>query len=49
MLQDVEQKRRTEIDVINGAILEAGRARNIPTPANEVTVQLIKALETSFN
>jgi 2-dehydropantoate 2-reductase len=49
MLQDVEQKRRTEIDVINGAILEAGRARNIPTPANEVTVQLIKALETAFN
>ena len=26
MLQDVEAKRRTEIDVINGAIVEAGSA-----------------------
>jgi 2-dehydropantoate 2-reductase len=48
MLQDVEKRRRTEIDVINGAIIEAGRKFNIPTPYNNVMFWLIKALERSF-
>src|SRR5437667_7767788 len=48
MLQDVENKRRTEIDVINGAIVEAGRTLGIPTPYNNAMVCLIKALEASF-
>jgi 2-dehydropantoate 2-reductase len=48
MLQDVERQRRTEIDVINGAVVVAGLARNIPTPANKVALQLIKGLETTF-
>ena len=48
MLQDVENRRRTEIDVINGAIVEAGRRLNIPTPYNETLVWLVKALEETF-
>jgi 2-dehydropantoate 2-reductase len=48
MLQDVENKRRTEIDVINGAIVEAGQTVGIPTPYNNAMVCLIKALEASF-
>jgi 2-dehydropantoate 2-reductase len=48
MLQDVERKRRTEIDVIDGAIVEAGRRFNIPTPYNNAMLWLIKALENSF-
>ena len=48
MLQDVENKRRTEIDVINGAIVEAGLRLGIPTPYNNAMVGLIKALEGSF-
>ncbi len=48
MFQDVERRRRTEIDVINGAVVAVGQEQNIPTPANEVMVQLIKALETTF-
>lgn len=48
MLQDVERNRRTEIDVINGAIVEAGRRLNIPTPYNNAMLWLIKALENSF-
>lgn len=48
MLQDVEGKRRTEIDVINGAIVEAGGRLNIPTPYNHAMLWLIKALENSF-
>jgi 2-dehydropantoate 2-reductase len=38
MLQDVEKQRRTEIDVINGAIVEAGQHTNIATPYNTTMV-----------
>jgi 2-dehydropantoate 2-reductase len=48
MLQDVEKQRRTEIDVINGAVAEAGRKFNIPTPYNNAMLWLVKALEGSF-
>jgi 2-dehydropantoate 2-reductase len=48
MLQDVERKRRTEIEVINGAIVETGRSNGIRTPCNSAMVALIKALEATF-
>lgn len=48
MFQDVEKKRRTEIDVINGAIVAAGKDLGIPTPHNETMVWLVKSLEESF-
>lgn len=48
MLQDVENGRRTEIDVINGAITTDGQRLNIPTPLNDSMVWLIKALEETF-
>jgi 2-dehydropantoate 2-reductase len=48
MLQDVEQSRLTEIDVINGAIVDAGRRLSIPTPYNDAMVWMIKALEGTF-
>jgi len=48
MLQDVEHRRQTEIDVINGAIIEAGTRFGIPTPYNQSMLCLIKALEQSF-
>lgn len=48
MLQDVEAKRRTEIDVINNAIVEAGRTLKIATPFNDSMVMLVRALEASF-
>jgi 2-dehydropantoate 2-reductase len=48
MFQDVEQKRPTEIDVINGAIVEAGESLKILTPYNQAVVSLIKALETGL-
>ena len=48
MLQDVERRRRTEIDVINGAVVEAGRRLQLPTPYNDAMCGLIKALESSF-
>ena len=48
MLQDVEKSRRTEIDVINGAIVEAGERLKIPTPYNRAMVWMIKSLEGTF-
>jgi 2-dehydropantoate 2-reductase len=48
MFQDIEQRRPTEIDVINGAIVEAGRRLKISTPYNRAVVGLIKALETGL-
>jgi 2-dehydropantoate 2-reductase len=48
MLQDVEGRRRTEIDVISGAIVEAGRRHGIATPYNQAMVWLVKALEETF-
>lgn len=48
MLQDVRNKRKTEIDFINGAIVREGESLNIPTPANRVVTSLMKALEESY-
>jgi 2-dehydropantoate 2-reductase len=47
MLQDVEKGRRTEIDVINGAIVEAGQRLGIATPYNGAMVALVKAVEAA--
>lgn len=48
MLQDVEASRRTEIEVINGAIVDAGKRAGVPTPVNETMVQLIGALQAKY-
>ncbi len=48
MLQDVEVRRLTEIDTINGAVIEAGLRHGVPTPHNQTMVWLVKALEGTF-
>jgi 2-dehydropantoate 2-reductase len=48
MLQDVEQHRRTEIDVMCGAIMEAGQRLGIATPFNQAMFWLVKALEANY-
>ncbi len=48
MLQDVERGRRTEIEVINGAVVDGGLRLGIATPHNDTVVYLIKALEETF-
>lgn len=48
MLQDVEAKRRTEIEVINGAIVAAGLKYKVLTPHNDAMVNLIYSLEQSY-
>ena len=46
MLQDVENKRRTEIDVINGAVVGAGDEHGVQVPLNRSFVALVKGWET---
>jgi 2-dehydropantoate 2-reductase len=48
MLQDVEARRETEIDYLNGGIVRFGREHGVPTPLNEAIVALIKGLERSW-
>ena len=45
MLQDILNKKRTEIDFINGAIIRQAKALNIPTPVNDVLTNLVKTIE----
>jgi 2-dehydropantoate 2-reductase len=47
MLQDVESRRETEIDYLNGGIVRFGREFRVPTPLNEAILALVKGLETS--
>ncbi|HUH20689.1 MAG TPA: 2-dehydropantoate 2-reductase, partial [Gaiellaceae bacterium] len=48
MLQDVEARRATEIDYLNGGIVRFGRELGVPTPLNEAILALVKGLETSW-
>jgi 2-dehydropantoate 2-reductase len=48
MLQDVEAKRQTEIEVINGAIVEAGKEVGVATPYNQAMVWLVEALQSKY-
>jgi 2-dehydropantoate 2-reductase len=43
MTLDLEAKRRTEVEYINGAIVAAGRRCGVPTPYNETMLLLVKA------
>ena len=45
MLQDIEAKRQTEIDYINGKIIEYGERAGVLTPYNSTLRSLVKALE----
>jgi 2-dehydropantoate 2-reductase len=48
MLQDVEARRPTEIDFLNGGIGRFGRDLGVPTPLNDAITRLIKGLEASW-
>jgi len=48
MLQDVEARRRTEIDYLNGGIARFGRELGVPTPLHETITALIKGVEASW-
>jgi 2-dehydropantoate 2-reductase len=45
MLQDLERGIKTEVDVINGAVVDVGREYGIETPVNARVVELMHAME----
>jgi len=49
MLQDILNKKATEVDYINGAIVREGDALGMPTPTNRVLTSMIQAIQESYN
>jgi 2-dehydropantoate 2-reductase len=45
MAQDIGKGRRTEIDFMNGFIVDKGKMLGIPTPSHEKLVELVRRLE----
>jgi 2-dehydropantoate 2-reductase len=48
MLQDVEARRATEIDFLNGAIVAFGERQGVDTPLNRALTSLIKGMEETW-
>jgi len=48
MLQDVEARRSTEIDYLNGGIVRFGEEHGVATPLNRAIWALVKGLERSW-
>jgi 2-dehydropantoate 2-reductase len=48
MLQDVEARRPTEVDYLNGGIARFGRELGVPTPLHDTITALIKGVEASW-
>ncbi|PJF23238.1 MAG: 2-dehydropantoate 2-reductase [Phototrophicales bacterium] len=44
-LQSLERGRKTEIDYLNGYVVEQAKRVNVPTPVNAALVQMIKQIE----
>jgi 2-dehydropantoate 2-reductase len=49
MLQDVLNKRPTEVVYINGAICKEGEKEGIPTPVNRTLTHLVKTIQASYH
>src|SRR5262249_9141120 len=43
-LQDHMKGRLSEVDLINGLVVEEGRKRGIPTPANETLIEITRRI-----
>jgi 2-dehydropantoate 2-reductase len=48
MLQDVEARRQTEVDYLNGGIAEFGRKLGVATPGHESIWALVKGVEAAW-
>ncbi len=45
MLQDIEAKRKTEVEIFGGKVVELGRTHGVQTPVNQAVFQIIRVLE----
>ena len=48
MLQDVEAKRKTEVEMLSGTICELGEQYGVDTPVNKVLFSIIKTIEKTY-
>jgi 2-dehydropantoate 2-reductase len=48
MLQDVEARRKTEIEAVNGAVVRVGDQLGVDAPLNRAMVALVQGLERSW-
>ncbi len=49
MLQDILNKRVTEVAYINGAIVREGKKINVPTPVNHTLTCIVEALQETYD
>lgn len=48
MLQDVQRRRPTEIAALSGEVIKLGQRFGIPTPSNELLIELVKTIEKNY-
>ncbi len=48
MLQDIEARRKTEVEIFASTVIELGKKHNIPTPYNMVLKDMINILQENF-
>ena len=48
MVQDVQRHRETEIRIITGAVCRLGREHGVPTPCNDLMLQLVLAKQSIY-
>jgi 2-dehydropantoate 2-reductase len=48
MLQDIEAKQKTEVEIFSGKVIALGKTYNIPTPVNQTVFQIIRVLEQGY-
>jgi 2-dehydropantoate 2-reductase len=45
MLQDIEAKRKTEVEIFGGKVVDLGHTHGVPTPVNQTLFQIIRVFE----
>jgi 2-dehydropantoate 2-reductase len=49
MLQDVEAKRKTEVELFSGTVRKMGRECGVPTPVNDALYERILSMEAAYD
>jgi 2-dehydropantoate 2-reductase len=48
-LQDVEAKRKTEVEMFAGKVIQLGKELDIPVPVNETFFRIIRVIEEHYD
>jgi 2-dehydropantoate 2-reductase len=48
MLQDIEAKRKTEVEIFAGKVIKLANKHGIDTPYNKIFFEIIKGIESSY-